>query len=200
MKQSVKTQNPHNIWAIRSRKHGHPTYRFRSASAAGPVQLACRQWDAFYGFEQQQRSERASPNRTEVCEYIGRIEIPIAVNEMVYNTSISLNRAFVFGFVNLVRFRAPPKDPARNRVCCIWGFREAGQFPSQTTTSGSQLGGGEIIIDDLWVTIFDAVLEFNLKWSNLLTKQLCCTLLAVAPRVFEFARKVHRRTHRKSKR
>ena len=47
-----------------------------------------------YCFEQQQGSERASCNRTAVYEYIRSIEMPYAVNEVMYNTSISLNRVF----------------------------------------------------------------------------------------------------------
>ena len=33
---------------------------------------------------------------------------------------------------------------------------------------------------DLCVTIFDAVFDFNLKWSDLLTTQLCCTSFEIA--------------------
>ena len=53
-----------------------------------------------YGFQQQQRSERASRNRTAGLEYLWKIEMPGAVNEVVYNTSISLNRVFVFESVH----------------------------------------------------------------------------------------------------
>ena len=41
------------------------------------------------------------------------------MNEVVYNTSISLNRVSIFQFVNRVRFGAPPKDPAQKEVCRI---------------------------------------------------------------------------------
>ena len=58
----------------------------------------------------------------------------VPVNEVVYNTSISLNMVFVFAFVNWVRFGAPPKDPAQKGFVVFWDFRETGQFPSQTTT------------------------------------------------------------------
>ena len=68
----------------------------------------------------------------------------------------------------------------RKSFVVFWDFRETGQFPSQPTTSGSQLGGGEIIIVDLCVTNFDAVFDFNLKWSDLLTTQLCCTSFEIA--------------------
>ena len=58
------------------------------------------------GSEQQRRSERASRNRsrnrTAVCEYISSIEMPVAVNEVLYDTSISLNGVFVFEFVKCV--------------------------------------------------------------------------------------------------
>ena len=33
---------------------------------------------------------------------------------------------------------------------------------------------------DLCVTIFDVVFDFNLKWSDLLRTQLCCTLIRIA--------------------
>ena len=59
-------------------------------------------------------------------------------------------------------------------------LRKTGQFPSQTTTSGSQLGGGEIITVELCVTNFDAVFDSNLKGSDLLTTQLCCTSFEIA--------------------
>ena len=39
--------------------------------------------------------------------------MPVAVNDMVYDISISLNRVFFFEFVDWVRFGAPPKDPAK---------------------------------------------------------------------------------------
>ena len=45
--------------------------------------------------------------------------MPVAVNEVVYNTSISLNRAFGFKFVKCVRIAAPPQDPAQKEVCRI---------------------------------------------------------------------------------
>ena len=57
----------------------------------------------------------------------------------------------------------------RKRFVVFYDFRETGQFPSQTTTSVSQLGGGEINIVDLCVTLFDAIFDFNLKWSGPLT-------------------------------
>ena len=116
-----------------------------------------------------------SVNTSEAC-----IEMPVAVNEVLYDTSISLNRVFVFEFVKCVRIVSPPKDPAQKRFVVFWDFRETRQLPSQTTTSGSQLGGGEINIVDLCVTIFDAVFDFNLKWSDLSTKQLGCTLSEIA--------------------
>ena len=62
----------------------------------------------------------------------------------------------------------------RKRFVVFWDFGETGQFPSQTTISGSRLGGGEINIVDLCITGFDAVFDFNLKWRDLLTAQLCC--------------------------
>ena len=106
--------------------------------------------------------------------------MPVAVNEMVYDTSMALNRVFVFEYLNLVRFGAPPKDPAQKWFVVFWDFRETGQFPSQSTTSGSQLGGPEIVIVDLYVTIFDAVFDSNLKWSDLLMTQLGCTSFEIA--------------------
>ena len=51
----------------------------------------------------------------------------------------------------------------RKGFVVFWDFRETGQLPSQTTTNGSQLGGGEIIFVDLCLTILDAVFDFNLK-------------------------------------
>ena len=72
----------------------------------------------------------------------------VAVNEVLYDTSISLNRVFVLEFVQYVCIGAPPKDPWQKRFVVFWDFRETRQFPSQTTTSGSQLGGGEINIRD----------------------------------------------------
>ena len=105
---------------------------------------------------------------------------------MVYDISISLNRVFVFQFANWVRFCAPGRDAVQKGFGVFWDFRETGQFPSQTTTSSSQLGGREIIIVDLCVTIFDAVFDPNLKWSDLLTTQLCCTSFGVA--CFELTR------------
>ena len=45
---------------------------------------------------------------------------------------------------------------------------------------GGQLGGGEINIVDLCVTIFDAVFDFNLKWNDLSMTQLCCTSSEIA--------------------
>ena len=106
--------------------------------------------------------------------------MPVAENEVVYNTSISLNRVFVFELVNWIQFGAPPKDPARKGFVVFGDFRETGQFPSQTTATGSQLGGGAIVIVDLCVSIFDAIFDSNLKWSDLLTMQLCCTLFKIA--------------------
>ena len=48
--------------------------------------------------------------------------MPVAVNKVVYNTSISLNTVLVFKFVDWVRFGAPPKDSAQKGVCRILGF------------------------------------------------------------------------------
>ena len=48
--------------------------------------------------------------------------MPAAVNEVLYNTSISLNRVFVFEFVNWVRFGDPPKDPVQKGVFRILRF------------------------------------------------------------------------------
>ena len=73
------------------------------------------------------------------------------MNQALYDTSISLNRFFVFEFVTFLCIGAPPKDPAQQRCVVLWDFRqtrETREFPSQTTTSGGQLGGGEINIRD----------------------------------------------------
>ena len=79
-----------------------------------------------YGFEQQQRSERAkrncSRNRTGVCEYISSIEMPVAVNEVLYDNLISLNRVFVFTFVWCLCIGAPPKDPTQKTFLVFWEF------------------------------------------------------------------------------
>ena len=67
------------------------------------------------------------------------------MNEVVYNTSISLNRIFVFDFVNRVRFGAPLKILPRKGFVVFWDFRETGQFSSQSRTPGSPVPpeGGE---------------------------------------------------------
>ena len=54
----------------------------------------------------------------------------------------------------------------RRGLSYFWNFRETGQFPSQTTTSSSQLGAREINIADLCVTIFDAVFDFPLEMER----------------------------------
>ena len=74
--------------------------------------------------------------------------MPVALNKVLYDTSISLNRVFVLEFVKCLCIGAPPKDPAQRMFVVFWDFRETREFPSQTTTSGSQLGGGEINIRD----------------------------------------------------
>ena len=48
--------------------------------------------------------------------------MPDAVNKVLYDMSISLNRVFVFEFVKCVRIGAPPQDPAQKEVCGIWGL------------------------------------------------------------------------------
>ena len=71
------------------------------------------------------------------------------MNKVLYDTSISLNRVFVFKIVKCLCIGAPPKDPAQKRVCHILNFREqrvTREFPGQITTSGSQLGGWEMNI------------------------------------------------------
>ena len=42
--------------------------------------------------------------------------MPVAVNEVLYDTSISLNRDFVFEFVKCLCICAPPKDAAQKRL------------------------------------------------------------------------------------
>ena len=67
--------------------------------------------------------------------------MPVAVNGMVYDTWISLNRVFVFEFVNWVPFGARRKDPAQKGVCRIFGFWRNRRVPktnhnkSTTTTN-----------------------------------------------------------------
>ena len=66
----------------------------------------------------------------------------------------SLDRVFVFEFVKCLCIGAPSKDPARFVDLGFWIFekqeeQEYKRDPKkQTTTSGSQLGGGEINIRD----------------------------------------------------
>ena len=62
--------------------------------------------------------------------------MPIAVNEVVYNTSISLNRVFVIEFVNWVRFGASRKDPAQKGVCRILGFSRNRTVPKSNHNKG----------------------------------------------------------------
>ena len=47
--------------------------------------------------------------------YIRNIEMPAAVNEIVYHILISLNRVFVFKWCIWFRFGAPLNDPAQGR-------------------------------------------------------------------------------------
>ena len=70
------------------------------------------------------------------------------MDKVLYDISISSNSVFVFEFVKCLHIGAPPKDPAQKRFVKFWDFRETTEFPGQTTTSGSQLGGGEINIPD----------------------------------------------------
>ena len=89
-----------------------------------------------------------------------RVAIAVAIALQSVNTSEasrcqlherSLNRLFVLEFVKCLCIGAPPKGPAQKRFVVFWHFRETREtreFPSQTTTSGSQLGGGEINIRD----------------------------------------------------
>ena len=66
----------------------------------------------------------------------------------------SLDRAFVFEFVMCLCIGAPSKDPARfvHLGFGIFEEKEAQEYKrvhkKRTTTSGSQLGGGEINIRD----------------------------------------------------
>ena len=60
--------------------------------------------------------------------------MPVAVNEVLYVTSISFNRVFVFEFVKCLCIGAPPKDPAQKRFVVLWDFRETREVRSQTTT------------------------------------------------------------------
>ena len=106
--------------------------------------------------------------------------MPVAANKMVYNTSASLNRVFIFELVKWVRLVLRLKILHKKGFVVLWDFRETGQSQRQTTTSGIQLGGGEITILDLCVTVFDAVFDSNLKWSNVLTTQLCGTFFEIA--------------------
>ena len=65
-----------------------------------------------------------------------------SLNEVLYDTSISPDRVFVFEFVKCLCIGAPSKDPAQK----IWDFRETREtteFPSQTTTPADpQFSGG----------------------------------------------------------
>ena len=78
------------------------------------------------------------------------------MNEVLYGASISLDRVFfVFEFVKCLCIGAPSKDPAQRFVDLGFGIfekkekQENKRVPkSKTTTSGSQLGGGEINIRD----------------------------------------------------
>ena len=60
------------------------------------------------------------------------------VNEVLCDTSISVNRVFVFEFVCMcLCIGARPKDPAWKRFVVFWDFRETREtreFPSQTRT------------------------------------------------------------------
>ena len=63
-----------------------------------------------------------------------------------------LDRVFVFEFVKCLCIGAPSKDPAQRFVDLGFGIFEKQEdkrvSKSKTTTSGSQLGGGEINIRD----------------------------------------------------
>ena len=59
------------------------------------------------------------------------------MTEVLYDNSISLDRVFVFEFVQCLCIGAPPKDPTQKRFVRFWDFRETREtreFPSQTTT------------------------------------------------------------------
>ena len=68
---------------------------------------------------------------------------------MLYDTSLSLNRVFVFEFVKCLCIGAPPKDPAQKRFVVSWDFqetRETREFSSQTTTQGLALAEWEVVV------------------------------------------------------
>ena len=44
------------------------------------------------------------------------------MNEVLYDTSISLDRVFVFEFVKCLCIGDPPKDPAQKRFVVFWDF------------------------------------------------------------------------------
>ena len=75
------------------------------------------------------------------------------LNEVLYDTSISLDRVFIFEFEKCLCIGAPSKDPAQRFVDLGFGNFEKQEKQkdkrvpkSQTTTRGSQLRGGEINI------------------------------------------------------
>ena len=77
------------------------------------------------------------------------------MNEPLYDTSISLDRVFVFQFVKCLCIGALSKDTAQRSVDLGLGIfekqekQEDKRVPKlKTTISGSQLGGGEISIRD----------------------------------------------------
>ena len=94
------------------------------------------------------------------------------MSEVLYDTSISLDRGFVFEFVKCLCIGAPPKDPAQKRFVVFWDFRKTREFPVKP----QHREGQETVKCTAWVcAVLVGVLYFfglGSKGSTVLTLEL----------------------------